>query len=397
MTDSEQLKPSNLQATHKKGKSFHRRTHSHNAYDFNSVMNLPPTTTPGLMEEIAKAQGVGDSNATRKALDAASNKQSDKCVIVEDINDIPKNVGWVVPKNPNADNNPLLLRKHNLTLKAQQLHSSPDKKPEKPVNQHLINASSGLNTIHERQQSVESSEAEPLGLRSGGNSTSSRANHARTTSWNESLFANNKQISRNSYNLASPTLQGHHRRVQFSLDLENKVNPFTTTNDTLLSRANATSQQRSPKSGRLNELFAHAGTHSAKHAKEKLSIRPNVTPETAKNFLKVLDKHKKAPSLESMKLESSLQTAERVSLTRETNDKRPNNAILKNLIVEDEKLTLIQNLESKLQAMEGQLSHLTQKTSSLEHQVIGLTSTMTLIQTENSALKRVTKFLGSCS
>ena len=128
----EHFQPNNLFNSIKKGKNLHRRTQSTNLNGFSSIVNQNQNqVNPNLMEEIAKQQGVSDTTATLKAVDASTKKQEEKHVTVEDINEIPKNMGWVIPKNPYSKNPIQNLKKRDFiakTFHSNEIPLEPTKK-----------------------------------------------------------------------------------------------------------------------------------------------------------------------------------------------------------------------------------------------------------------------------
>lgn len=384
MAQAKDLQPNNLFHAVKKGKNFHRRTQSTNAYDFDNLLNLQ-RSTPGLMEEIAKSQGVADTNATKRAIDASVGKQEEKHVIVEDIDEIPKSIGWVVPKLPKSNMNPLhVIQKRDLSNVINSNGNIATKKLEKFTDKDLVNDLTGLNVIMERHQSIENSDMDAVEFKSDKNSTeNSHGVHSRTNSWNDSSLQSGKPSAsnRSSQGVAPSTFKPQHRRGQLSMDLDNRLKSD-------LTRSQQFPPQFSPKLTQISELLPqHSGSQSAKNVKDKFNITKKITPETAKNFLKVLDKHRKSPSLGG-----TVQFDARPIHQKDSGEKKPLSTIVENLIHEDEKITVIKTLETKISKMNTNIEELNNKTATLQKQMMELTNVIKTLQAENSNLRKVMKF-----
>lgn len=381
---SEALQPNNLFNSVKKGKNFHRRTQSTNAYDFDAMLNIKKTN-PNLMEEIARQYGVSDTAATKKAVEASSNKQEERNIIVEDIDEIPNNIGWIVPKNPNSNMNPLhVVKKRDLAHILNSNPPAPTKKLEKFTDQELVNDLTGLNVISERHQSIESSDIEAL-------NSGSRGLHTRTSSCNDpSLFAGKQagtaHLSQNMSAMPSG-FKPHHNRIQLSGDNENKTSE--TCNNSLLQNAQP-QHQPSPTVSKIGELFPQRnGSHSTKNAKDLFNLNMHITPEVAKNFLKVLDKNRKSSHFSGTNSDSKAADHKAVSKPKESEEKKQLNRGIQNHTPEDEKMMIIRKLEAKVSRMSAQIEQLTDETCHLKEQVIDLSDTIKILGIENMTLKKV--------
>jgi len=159
---------SNLMDQRAKGKKLHRRTQSSTKHDLNSLMNKKAASEE-FVQEMLQSQNFPQNDATRRALqaDALIPTEYDKEVIVDDIEDVPS-VGFVVPKT-HYSNNPLnLISKKNLTARVSSLGNLCPIKKVHLLDQikDNIDEFTGLNTIHEKKNSLDSADTETLGNKS---------------------------------------------------------------------------------------------------------------------------------------------------------------------------------------------------------------------------------------
>lgn len=387
MAEEKHLQPNNLFSDVKKGKSFHRRTKSTNDYDFGTMLNIP-RSNPGLMEEIAKDLGVADTNATRKAISAASKKQGEKHVIIEDINEIPKNIGWLVPKNHNAGSNPLqMVTKHNLKSPSGQVQ--PAKKLEKFQDQGLVNDLTGLNVILERHQSVESSDFDAIEMTPEKSAFSpNRKKHSRTISWNEPSLSTKKQMAEAAHNnpplKTLPSPQSKSRvHTTMSIDFNNRTSE-PAKKELLRKSQPQFHPHRSTQSFEPKASNYQSGSLSTKVPIERFDLAKNITPDMAKNFLKVLERHKKSPSVGgSSVFADHRKVSQREQLTESKYISQRTEPTV-------EKSHTMNYLEEKMAKMSLQLEQLNSKTSMLSQQVVELTGTVNMLRAENDNLKKVT-------
>ena len=169
MADIFQTSHSSLMDMRAKGKKLHRRTQSSSKHELNGFFDKK-AASEDFVQEMMQSNNVLNANATQTAIDADANKffESEKEVIVDDIEEIPF-AGIIVPKaNPAA--NPLnLVSKGTLTARIASLNSNIY--PVKRV--HLmdqlkdnIDEYTGLNTIHEKKNSMDSMDTDAFGPRS---------------------------------------------------------------------------------------------------------------------------------------------------------------------------------------------------------------------------------------
>ena len=169
MADIFQTSHTNLMDMRAKGKKLHRRTQSSSKHDLNGFFDKKAASEE-FTQEMIQSNNVLNADATQHALDADANKflENEKEVIVDDIEDIPF-TGIIVPKANSAANPLNLVSKGNLTARIASLNSNIY--PVKKV--HLldqlkdnIDEFTGLNTIHEKKNSMDSMDTENLGARS---------------------------------------------------------------------------------------------------------------------------------------------------------------------------------------------------------------------------------------
>lgn len=163
MADTLLTSHSNLMDMRAKGKKLHRRTQSSSKHDINGLLNQKQASEE-FVQEMLQTQNILNANATHQALDADISKQlgNEKEVIVDDIEDIP--YGVIVPKAHN-NNNPLnLISRRNL---AARIGSVGNLYPPKKV--HLldqlkdnIDEFTGLGTIHEKKNSMDSCDTDTM-------------------------------------------------------------------------------------------------------------------------------------------------------------------------------------------------------------------------------------------
>jgi len=151
-----------------KGKKLHRRTQSSTKHDLNSLMNKKAASEE-FIQEMLQSQSVPQNDATQRALlaDMQRHAEYDKEVIVDDIEDVPS-IGFVVPKT-HYSNNPLnLISKKNLTARVSSLGNLCPVKKVHLLDQikDNIDEFTGLNTIHEKKNSLDSADTETFGNKS---------------------------------------------------------------------------------------------------------------------------------------------------------------------------------------------------------------------------------------
>jgi hypothetical protein len=121
------------------------------------------------IQEILQSQTVPQMDATQRALLADAHRSADNGpeVIVDDIEDVP-NIGFVVPKT-HYSNNPLnLISKRNLSARVSSLGNLCPIKKVHLLDQikDNIDEFTGLNTIHEKKNSIDSADTETFGNKS---------------------------------------------------------------------------------------------------------------------------------------------------------------------------------------------------------------------------------------
>lgn len=168
MTESLSTSHSDLMNLRAKGKKLHRRTQSHTTFSLGEVVNKK-NTSDEFIHEMLQNHNILNGDFTQKVLDAVNKGEDEKEVIIDDIDDIP-NTGIIIPQGfSNNFNNPLNnLQKRNLLLMRNtfQATNSQFKKIDMLSQVKNIDDITGLNTIHEKRNSMESIETENLNKRS---------------------------------------------------------------------------------------------------------------------------------------------------------------------------------------------------------------------------------------
>jgi len=172
----------NLRAT---GKKLHRRTQSHTTFSLNGVVDKKNNSDEFVQEMLSNHNVLG-GDFTQKVLDAVNKDANEKEVIVDDIDDIP-NTGIIIPHGAfNSLNNPLnsIQRRSLLMRNNYQTSGSQFKKIDMLSQVKNIDDITGLNTIHEKRNSMESIETENMNKRSPNHthSGSSSQNISKTVS-----------------------------------------------------------------------------------------------------------------------------------------------------------------------------------------------------------------------
>ena len=185
MTESLSTSHSDLMNLRAKGKKLHRRTQSHTTFSLNDVVNKKNTSDEFVHEMLLNHNVLG-SDVTQKVLDAVNRDANEKEVIVDDIDEIP-NTGIIIPHGfSNNLNNPLnsIQRRSLLMRNNYQTAGSQFKKIDMLSQVKNIDDITGLNTIHEKRNSMESIETENLNKKSPNvtNSGSSSQNISKTVS-----------------------------------------------------------------------------------------------------------------------------------------------------------------------------------------------------------------------
>ena len=124
-----------------------------------------------------------------------------------------------------------------------------------------------------------------------------------------------------------------------------------------------------------------------KQAKERYNLAKDITPQAARNFLKMLDKNCKVPSV----AESPEKSKKACVYTKSTTKIPVNKSVTDKFTQNNDKIAVINNLETKLATMTAKMEQLNQKTSKLKEQVSGLNTVIKLLTQENNTLKQVNK------
>lgn len=162
MADALSMGHSDLMQLRAKGKKLHRRTHSTFHLNLDKITGQEPDHQE-FIQEMLQTNNILTSDATQKLLQAPiAPKEDDVEIIVDDIDDIPF-TGPIIPK-PSSSNNPMaFIKRRNLSLANPSSDSNcPIKKVNLFIDLQNIDDLTGLDTIYERKNSVESIDMETL-------------------------------------------------------------------------------------------------------------------------------------------------------------------------------------------------------------------------------------------
>jgi hypothetical protein len=150
-----------------KTRPFHRRTQSNSAYDMNTLVhgNVPAPQEQAI-EEIVNTHNIIGSAVTLKALENAKQIDIEKQVIVDDIDEIPRTTGIIV-SHKNQNSNPMnFIKKRNLSCFTSFVNACPIKKIDLLNEPQKLDEMTGLNTIYEKRNSVDSFDPESMDVNS---------------------------------------------------------------------------------------------------------------------------------------------------------------------------------------------------------------------------------------
>ena len=170
MTETSSMSHSELMQLRAKGKKFHRRTQSTFTTEF---VRLPEKeSNPNeFAQEMAETHNLLSAEITQKVLDVPFNFENDREVIVDDIEDIPQ-TGAVVPKLPLGSNPMNFIKRRNLSAFTSAVNNKcPVKKVNLFIDLQNINDLTGLDTIYERRNSIESMDLDNVDHLSSGQRT----------------------------------------------------------------------------------------------------------------------------------------------------------------------------------------------------------------------------------
>lgn len=197
-------------------RTHHRRTQSSSVYDFKCILNA---SEPEHANEMIETHKVLNSDATSKAVHAATLKQKEKQLIVDNLDEVPISRA-IVPKSKVG--NPInYVKKRNISLGSASLTSCPVRKVELKTDYNSINTLTGLNVIFERKNSVESGcEIDTLDGKSDQKSISSAGTRTRTNSLGSPTFCERKGA--NGPNIQSPK---HSPQNSITLSIQQSESP----------------------------------------------------------------------------------------------------------------------------------------------------------------------------
>lgn len=147
--------------TQPKGKHRHRRTQSTFNLDFGTVP-VQNVVSEEFSKEMTQTHNLPDYSSTQKLIDVSSQQNNGAEVIVDDIEEIP-NMGPVVPRLPLGNNPMALIKKRDLSgVNINQTNHCPVRKIDLFSDLTNIDDLTGLDTIYERKNSVESTDLESV-------------------------------------------------------------------------------------------------------------------------------------------------------------------------------------------------------------------------------------------
>lgn len=168
IAESQPTSHSDLMNLRAKGKKLHRRTQSHTTFTLNEVVNRK-NNSEEFFQEMLQTNNVLTGDITQKVLDAVNRETNEKEVIIDDIDEIP-NTGIIVPQRmSNSLNNPLnnnLQRRALMMRNNMQATNSQFKKIDMLAQVRNIDDITGLGTIHEKRNSMESIDTENMNKKS---------------------------------------------------------------------------------------------------------------------------------------------------------------------------------------------------------------------------------------
>lgn len=185
MAESQPTSHTDLMKLRAKGKQLHRRTQSHTTFSLNEVANKK-NNSDEFFQEMLHSHNTPNGDLTQKVLDAVNRQDNEIEVIVDDIDEIP-NTGIIVPQaSASGLNNPMSggIQRRNLLMRNNLGNNSQFKKIDMLSQVRNIDDLTGLGTIHEKRNSMESIDTENMNKRSPNmtNSGSSSQNISKTVS-----------------------------------------------------------------------------------------------------------------------------------------------------------------------------------------------------------------------
>ena len=149
-----------------KGRAFHRRTQSNSAYDLNGIVHTAPKDIETDIEAIVSHHNIVGSMATLKALESSRVGNIEKQVIVDDIDEIPKSIGMILSKKSGSSNPMSYIKKRNLSCFNSFVNPCPIKKINLLHEPEKLDNLTGLNTIYEKRNSLDSFDPESTDINS---------------------------------------------------------------------------------------------------------------------------------------------------------------------------------------------------------------------------------------
>ena len=274
---------------HSKGKKHHRRTQSTLNLE---IEGLTPKAVKRdeIIQEFLQAPDTLDADITQKILDVSIDLNSDRQVVVDDINEIPSK-GAIVPKlDFNA--NPLAFNKRrNLSAATPPINNCcPVRKIDLFSNLQHIDNLTGLDTIYEKRGSIESVDIETIEARQSARAIEQNTNKPIKECFKEIKSSHSKHPS-------ADLPDTHSGQVQLISVEEKRTHSRQSSADQAYSRLNQTSKEQSTKFVKpthSKHSSIDLNRRNSKQGKAEISLNP--TP-TANRTNPVKPSHNKQCSL----------------------------------------------------------------------------------------------------
>jgi len=320
MTDTIENTHSEMMKLKAKKKTLHRRTQSNTAFDMNNLLGKE-THDPELLNQIVKTYDIMDAEKTEKAIEASKNTDSNKEIIVDDIDEIP-NTGYVVPKYHSSNNPMNFIRKRNLsTGSSLGTHQPMPRTLDLLNNAEIVSDLIGLNTIFEKRNSLEDidlaelkssdsrttskthsrnpSQADPPKPSSTVQANPSSAFQKKANKHMKHLSADFRPLSQDS-NLPQQSFTPKGGVPDLSLNKKNKSAQNAQTNTDLMNKRSKLSPQPQISMEKNKENVARTQkTHHRTISSNlgDIGLANTINKQKAENFLHILDRPKNKQTL----------------------------------------------------------------------------------------------------
>ncbi len=397
MTDFLTTSHSSLMDQRAKGKRLHRRTQSSTKHDLASLFNKK-VASEEFIQEMFQSQNILNTDSTQRALDADIRKNEDKEteVIIDDINEIPK-MGFVVPKS-NFSHNPLnFISRKALIGKAESIGSlSVSKKTNLLDNiKNNIDEFTGLNTIHEKKNSMDSvpdlvgASPDLLSMCNPQESKGTSRNHSKQSSM-DFRPGHSKTSSadfRNHLNLAVSELKSYNQMnkaekeniqiIKFGAfpsteSNENQINLHSLIGNSMAFKGhNSRSQNMSAHSFATNKLNEYISS-----TPKGISINLNDTLTPKSTLISKIKSSSEKTSTKSLNTKLSLQKDQRSHFNQSEFDSLYSSS---------------NRLHNNITSMSASMKHLSEKTEMLENQLKAIFQVVESFAQDKTYLEEVYK------